>query len=171
MATALGSPPQLCHLLCRLVERLKSGGSIAAIPIQDPADARAVSREKSAQQNAPDGQPMKRQKLEGMLAQEEEDCKEGSGPQVLGQDHANGHQPSMPDGIRDGTSTYVETPLKKAERRRLDFKGKLYLAPLTTIGNLPFRSVWLQPLVIDSDQDNRVELCDSKGNLEECQNH
>eukprot|EP01119_Soliformovum_irregulare_P022729 TRINITY_DN7829_c0_g1_i1.p1 TRINITY_DN7829_c0_g1~~TRINITY_DN7829_c0_g1_i1.p1 ORF type:complete len:556 (+),score=137.68 TRINITY_DN7829_c0_g1_i1:91-1668(+) len=39
------------------------------------------------------------------------------------------------------TLYYVETPLKADEKKKLDLKGKLVLAPLTTTGNLPFRRI------------------------------
>ena len=48
----------------------------------------------------------------------------------------------------EGRSEGVDTPLRSVEKKRLDFSGKLYLAPLTTVGNLPFRSVLCMPPAI-----------------------
>lgn len=41
----------------------------------------------------------------------------------------------------DWSTVDVDTILKPREKRTIDFRGKLYLAPLTTVGNLPFRRV------------------------------
>eukprot|EP01133_Synstelium_polycarpum_P019856 gene19856-23786_t len=44
----------------------------------------------------------------------------------------------------EGTEIDVIIPLKQNEKKKLDFRNQLYLAPLTTVGNLPFRRICKQ---------------------------
>lgn len=40
------------------------------------------------------------------------------------------------NGVIDGESEQMDVPLRPEEKKRLDWREELYLAPLTTVGNL-----------------------------------
>ncbi|WWD15663.1 tRNA-dihydrouridine(47) synthase [NAD(P)(+)] [Kwoniella shandongensis] len=51
----------------------------------------------------------------------------------------NAEQPAEPKGYVLGENEALDVPLRPEEKKRLNWEGGRYLAPLTTVGNLPFR--------------------------------
>ena len=47
---------------------------------------------------------------------------------------------SRVNGFVDGESDTMDVPLRPEEKKRLDWENGLYLAPLTTVGNLVSRA-------------------------------
>ncbi|KAF2070744.1 hypothetical protein CYY_007943 [Polysphondylium violaceum] len=57
------------------------------------------------------------------------------------QEDSNNNNIKVTTTSHEGTEIHIEVPLKACEKKKIDFKNQLYLAPLTTVGNLPFRRI------------------------------
>ncbi|PKI53643.1 hypothetical protein CRG98_025976, partial [Punica granatum] len=126
---------------CKVAEENDSDGGVARDSRNELDHPSQVSREENVSDDlaTEEIRPLKKAKNES----EEKNSSIDAGTTVLRKHLDRIHTETETDASTDSMATETDRSLKlhPREKKLIDFRDKLYLAPLTTVGNLPFRRV------------------------------